>query len=75
MKASATYGTFCEARPVRTRKVVQFIIEVPVERANSALKALGGYPDAANPRWVGMALLKNNPESRPNGPTSDACDT
>lgn len=57
---AAIKGTFVKIEPVMTRKCVRFGIEVPIEEADAALRALGGFPDGANPKWVAIALL--NPE-------------
>ena len=50
----ACYSDF---KLVRTRKVAQFIFEVPVERANIALTVLGGMPNTAAEVWCGIARL------------------
>lgn len=60
---AAVAGTFVKIEPVATRKVVRLHIECPIEQANDILAALGGYPDPANARWVGVAPLKGQPEN------------
>jgi len=61
MTAAAFRATFAKVQPVTTRKVVQFIFEVPVEQSASALDSLGGFPDAAKSVWVAVARLETQP--------------
>ena len=58
---SAVAGQFVKFDAVPTRKVVRVVLEMPIEHANATLEKLGGYPDAANAKWVGVALLKGEP--------------
>lgn len=57
----AVAGQFVKLDAVPTRKVVRVVLEMPIETADSVIKALGGYPDPANAKWVGLALLKGEP--------------
>lgn len=57
----AIAGQFVKFDAVPTRKVVRVVLEMQIETANEVLRELGGYPDAANARWVGVALLKGEP--------------
>ena len=50
----ATYSDF---RLVRSRKVVQFVFEVPIEGANQACEVLGGMPNPAEETWCAIARL------------------
>lgn len=59
---SAVLGTFSEVRFVKTRSVIQIIVEVPIENADEAMKALGGFPQPASERWVGVALAPHDRE-------------
>lgn len=52
------HAEFEEAKPVKTRKCLQIICEVPMERADEALEALGGFPIPGQSRPVAIALLK-----------------
>ena len=67
---AVTDGTFVNFRLVGTRKVAQLIVEVPIEKANQALEALGGVPDAANPAHVAIARLQE-PASKPETPKTN----
>lgn len=60
---SAVAGTFVKFDAVPTRKVVRITIEAPIEQADDILRRLGGYPDPANAKWVGIAPLAVNPEN------------
>jgi len=55
-------GNFTNVRHVQTRGVYQFIIEVDKLNASHVLQALGGLPDAANPKWVDMFLRQDKTE-------------
>lgn len=52
----AILGTFSEVKILKTRSVLQIVIEVPIEQADHALKMLGGIPQPGTERWVGIAL-------------------
>lgn len=55
-KSAAVLATFSDARMVKTRSVLQIILEIPIEDADDAMKALGGFPRPGEERWVGIAL-------------------
>lgn len=48
---------FVDVRPVKSRKVMQLIFEVPIEAADHALSALGGFPRPDQSRYVAIAQL------------------
>jgi hypothetical protein len=54
---AAIKGTFSDFKLLRTRSVCQLIIEIPIEEADAALKALGGLPRSDSERWCAVALL------------------
>ena len=60
---SAVAGTFVKFDAVPTRKVVRITIEAPIEQADDVLRKLGGYPDPANAKWVGIAPLSAKPDN------------
>ena len=65
---AAIHAEFEDVKRVKTRKVWQLIFEVPEERYDAAIEALGGSPQSGASRPVAIALLK--PESvseRPKG--------
>lgn len=54
----AVLGTFADCKIIKTRSVLQIIVEIPIEQADEALKALGGIPQPGMERWIGIALAK-----------------
>lgn len=54
---TAIAGTFADFKLIRTRDVVQIVIEVPREKADTALAALGGLPKPGAEQWVALAPL------------------
>lgn len=62
---TAVAATFADFRPVKSRGVYQIILEVPAERANDALIALGGLPLFGSEQWVGVAPLVGKPQAEP----------
>ncbi|MGN6539102.1 MAG: hypothetical protein ACTHKQ_25675, partial [Mesorhizobium sp.] len=60
---AAVAGTFVKFDAVPTRKVVRITIEAPIEQADDVLRKLGGYPDPANAKWVGIAPLAAKPDN------------
>lgn len=66
---TAFQATFVDCKNVRSRSVVQIILEVPTEQANSALACLGGIPLPGQETWVAVACLderkvKKEPEQK-----------
>ena len=57
MSEAAFQATYSDFKLVRSRKCVQIVLEVPLEKANIALTALGGMPDPAAEKWVAVARL------------------
>lgn len=56
MSNKVIQGTYADFKIVKTRNVAQFIIEVPLEHANSAINTFG-LPDPAVEKWVAIAML------------------
>ena len=54
---AAIKATFADFRLVKTRKLAQFVFELPIEAADEALRVLGGLPCSDSERWCGIALL------------------
>jgi hypothetical protein len=65
---AAIQGTFSDFRTVKGRKVAQLVIEVPVEQADAALRALGGVPQPHDPKWVAIARLDPKAASKAEEP-------
>ena len=49
-------GTYSNLRFVRSRKVAEIIVEIPIEAADNALKMLGS-PKPSSEQWVAIALM------------------
>lgn len=49
-------ATFADFKLIKTRGQAQLILEVPIEHADRALRALGGVP-AGDERWVGIVRV------------------
>jgi hypothetical protein len=54
---AAIRGCFADFRLIKSRKVAQLVIELPIEEADAALATLGGLPQPAAERWVALAAL------------------
>lgn len=61
---AAIFGSLADFKLVKTRSVVQFIVEVPIEQADVALATLGGIPLPGVERPVALARLNAEPEQR-----------
>lgn len=57
MQPAAIKGTFADFKLVKTRKLAQVVIEIPIEEADHALAVLGGLPRSDGERWVAIARL------------------
>jgi hypothetical protein len=57
-KAAAFRAEFSDWKLIRTRKVVQIVLEVPVELSGEAYEVLGGMPDPSKSVWCAVARLK-----------------
>lgn len=50
-------GLYADFRLIKGRKVVQVVIEIPVEGSNAALEALGGVPRPDKEVWLGLVQV------------------
>ncbi len=62
MPSDAFSATYSDWKLIRTRAVVQIVLEVPVEDADHAYNVLGGMPNSAREIWVGVARFKPGTE-------------
>lgn len=58
-KPAAFTATYSDLKVVRTRQVVQFIFEVPLEAADHAINVLGGMPSPMQERWFAIARMES----------------
>jgi hypothetical protein len=56
-------ATYSDLKIVKTRKVFQVVVEIPLEQFNHAMEVLGGAPLPDREVWLAIARL--NPESLP----------
>ena len=59
MPTDAFSATYSDWKLIRTRAVVQIVLEVPIEDADHAYNVLGGMPNSAREIWVGVARFVN----------------
>lgn len=64
--AAAFRACFTDWRLIKGRKVVQVVLELPIEQADQAYQALGGMPNPAQSAWVAVARLKPERQVVPN---------
>lgn len=65
--AAIIRATFSTYRPVAGRKVLQLVMEVPIEAQSHVFAALG-YPVPDETKWVAIALLRDDAEQPPAEP-------
>jgi len=66
----AIRATYSDWRLIKTRGVVQVVMEVPLADADAAYDVLGGMPNPANERWFAIAPIKPMKEVMQSGPSS-----
>ncbi len=69
--AIAITGTYSDFKVVKTRKVAQMVIEIPIEGAQAVIEKFG-IPLPHEEQWVAIALLNSPPESSPASPQVSA---
>lgn len=57
-KPAAFSATYSDLKLIKTRKVVQFVFEVPLEAAEHAMNVLGGMPSPMTENWFAIARLE-----------------
>lgn len=65
MTDAVTKLSFTEIQMVRTRNVMVYKFEGPLENADASLKVLGGVPTPGKERWVAIARLVSDAEPLP----------
>ena len=58
MKPLAIRAAYADMKIVKTRQVVQLILELPLADFDAAYEVLGGLPNPANERWFAIAAIK-----------------
>lgn len=59
---TAIQATFSDFKLIKSRSVVQLVLELPIEAADAALASLGGIPQPGMERWVAVAPLNLDSE-------------
>lgn len=59
MKPAAIAAAYSDWKLVKTRGVVQIVLEIPLHDTAHALDVLGGMPDVSKERWFAIAALKD----------------
>jgi hypothetical protein len=54
---TAFKAAYADWKLIKTRGVIQVVMEVPLAEADAAYDVLGGMPNAANEVWFGIAAL------------------
>lgn len=62
---AAFEATYSDWKLVKSRKVVQIVLEVPMESADLAYKVLGGMPNHAAEAWLAVAKLDKSKIEKP----------
>lgn len=68
MNEAVFSATYSDWKLIRTRKVVQIVLEVPLEAADHAYQVVGGMPKAGEETWFAVARLKEQPIKAPPQP-------
>lgn len=59
-KPAAFSASYSDWRVIKGRKVVQIVLEVPLEAADHAYNVLGGMPNFGSENWFAVARLKQD---------------
>jgi hypothetical protein len=59
---TAFRATYSDWKLIKTRGVVQVVMEIPLADADAAYDVLGGMPVHGKERWFGIAALKSTAE-------------
>lgn len=61
--AAAFRACYADWKLIKTRSVVQIVLEIPVEQSGLAYEVLGGMPQPGKEIWCGVARLAETKES------------
>lgn len=61
---AAFEATYSDWKLVKSRKVVQIVLEVPMEKADLAYQVLGGMPNHAAEAWLAVARMNGKAEQK-----------
>lgn len=63
---------YADWRLIKGRKVVQIVLELPIEKSDQAYRVLGGMPDPGTSAWFAVAALEEDPKPQINRLTQQA---
>ena len=63
---AAFSASYSDWRIVKGRKVVQIVLEVPLEAAHHAYNVLGGMPSLGSEQWFAVARMKKEADDAGN---------
>jgi len=69
---TAFRATYSDWKLIKTRGVVQVVMEIPLADADAAYDVLGGMPVHGKERWFGIAALKSTAEEARAKPRQEA---
>ena len=58
-KPAAFSASYSDWRVIKGRKVIQVVLEVPLEAADHAYNVLGGMPKFGSEQWFAVARLNS----------------
>jgi hypothetical protein len=58
---AAFSASYADWKVIKTRRVVQIVLEVPLEAAGHAYNVLGGMPNFGGEEWFAVARLNKEP--------------
>lgn len=60
---AAFSATYSDWKVIKTRQVVQIVLEVPLKAADHAYNVLGGMPNIESEGWFAVARLTKAPNA------------
>jgi len=69
---TAFRATYSDWKLIKTRGVVQVVMEIPLADADAAYDVLGGMPVHGKERWFGIAALKSTTKEAPSNAPSES---
>lgn len=62
---AAFRACYADWKLIKTRSVVQVVMEIPLSDADAAYEVLGGMPNPAKEQWFGIAAINLGKEAMP----------
>lgn len=72
MTNAAFKAAYADWKLIKTRSVIQVVLEIPLEQADLAYQVLGGMPLPASEQWVAIARLDEGATVAPELPVEAA---